>query len=328
MEPILTRQEIDDLLQAIREGKISTDVGGDLGSGQQIDFKEINLFQVSSQREDKIRIPNFDIIIDAFAQNYAISLSNHLQRNFSITRTSLDSMPFQEYMLSKKNPGSIGVLNLSPLKHGALMLFDPQLSFSFIEIMLGASSDLEIVQLDRSLTKIEMTVLKAIMSKAGDDLDRAFRPITKLETSILKLENNPRLVSITDQESEVIISTFKVSVGEQSGTMEMVFPLATLDPFREEFKDLISVNTLKHGGWTDIIIKEVQDMMTTIVAQSGVVNLSVGQVMNFKVGDIIPVDYDINGSLKVLVEEKHKFFGQPGLLKGKKAISLIATMND
>lgn len=323
MEPILSKHEIADLLVAIREGRVSTDLGDDGAAAvKHISYTEVDLLHVAGRRDDNIRIPNFDIILDAFSQNNSISLSNQLQRNFSITRTALESMPFQEYLLAKKKPGAIGVLNLAPLKHGALIIYDPLLSFCLIEVMLGATADLDMLQIDRELTKIELTVLKSAMNKACDDIDRAFRPITNLETSLLKIENNPRLVSITDPEAEVIIGTFKVKAGEQTGTMELVFPLATLDPFRDEFRDLISVNTLKHGGWTDIIAGEVIDMAATVIAQSGVINLTVGEVLSFKKGDVIPVEYDINSPLKVLVEEKLKFFALPGIHNGKKAINL------
>jgi len=323
VEPILSKQEIDDLLYAVKEGRVSLDLEDTAKSQiQQISCSELDLFQVSNQRSDTIRIPNFDIILDAFCQNFSISLSNQLQRTFSIIRTGLESMPFQEYIQSKENPGSIGVLDLSPLKHGALIQFDTALSFSTIEIMLGASIELDLLSLDRTLTKIELNVLKTLMRKACDDLDRAFRPITRLESSLVKVENNPRLVSITNPKSEVIIGTFDVTVADQHGIMELVFPLATLDPFREEFRDLLRAGSLRHGGWTDILIEELKDMTTTVIAQSGVLELPVGDVLQFKKGDIIPLDYDLNSSIKVLVEEKLKFFAQPGVHRGKKAISL------
>ena len=323
VEPILSKQEINDLLNAVREGRISTDLHAHGNHPvQQIEYSELDLFQVSAQRGDAIRIPNFDIILDAFSQNFTISLSNQLQRAFSIFRTSLESMPFQEYLSAKDKPGSIGVLDLAPLKHGALIQFDPTLSFSTIEIMLGASIDRDLLQLDRTLTKIELNVLKSLMNKACDDLDRAFRPITRLHSSLIKVENNPRLVSITNPKSEVIICTFDVTVGEKHGIMELVFPLATLDPFREEFRDLLSVSSLKHGGWTDILIEELKDMTTTVIAQSGVIEMPVGRVLRLKKGDIVPLDYDLNSPLRILVEEKLKFLAQPGVHRGKKAVSL------
>jgi len=323
VEPILSKQEIDDLLSVIKqESRNTTAKGHATSTQQQIDYTSLDLFQISNKRDDQIRIPNFDVILDAFSHNYTVSLSNQLQRTFAIKRTGLESMPFKEYLLSKNNPGSIGVLNLAPLKYGALLVYDPELSFALIEIMLGASTELDLLKLDRNLTKIELTVLKATLDNACTDLDTAFRPITKLESSLLKIENNPRLVSITDPDAEVIVGTFEATCGDMSGSMEMVFPLATLDPFRDEFRDLLSVTTLKHGGWTDIIIEELKEMTATIIAQSGLIEMSVGQLLDFKKGDIITLNYDLNSPLKVLVEEKLKFFAVPGVHKGKKAISL------
>ena len=110
VEPILSKQEIDDLLSAIKEGRVSNELENKRRQlDQQIECSELDLFQVSNQRADTIRIPNFDIILDAFCQNFSISLSNQLQRTFSIIRSGLESMPFQEYLLSKDNLGAIGV---------------------------------------------------------------------------------------------------------------------------------------------------------------------------------------------------------------------------
>ena len=109
----------------------------------------VNLFQLARPDKEQFRIPNFDIILDTFCRYYATSLTNQLQRTFSVTRVSLETFEFQKFMADKSKPGSIGILDLPPLKQGALIIFDPKLSFSMLEIMLGASSDIESLELDR-----------------------------------------------------------------------------------------------------------------------------------------------------------------------------------
>jgi flagellar motor switch protein FliM len=323
VEPVLSKQEIADLLQAIKSGQIPVDQDGDDGRQQRfLACQEVDLFTIASQRDSQIRIPNFDIILDSFGQNYAISLSNQLQRTFAITRVGLESLSFQDYLLAKKDPGSMGVLNLSPLKHGALIVYDQNLSFSLVEIMLGASNESELLHLDRQLTKIELTVLKATMEKACSDLERAFRPIATIESKLYKIENNPRLVSITEPDAEVVVGSYNITVSDSTSSFELVFPVAALDPFREEFKNLLSVNTPKHGGWTDIFITELQEIALSVVARSGIIDLSIGKVLDFRKGDIVPVEYDLNSPLTILVEGQPKFFAIPGLHKGKKAVSI------
>lgn len=323
MEPILSKQEIADLLQAIKNGQVSTDIedDGDLNN-YAIECTPINLFQFSKKQSAEQRIPNFDIILDAYGQNYAISLTNLLQRTFNISRNSIEFSPFQEFLISKDDLGSIGVLNFSMLKSGALIIFDPALSFSLIEIMLGASVELDPLQLSRKLTTIELNVLKYVMSNCCGDLDRAFKPILEQESSLMKVENNQRLVSITEPESEVLVGSFTVNVGDTSGEMSMVFPLSTLEPVREPLKELLSVQTSSQNLWSDTLRQDAIELHTDVIAQSGLINLSVGEVAQLQPGDIIDLDYDPNSPLKVLVEGQLKFFAQPGTHNGKKAISL------
>ncbi len=326
MEPILSKQEIADLLNAIKSGKVAVDIDDDDYAPQTfLAYEDIDLFTITAKRDSQIRIPNFDIILDSFGQNYTISLSNQLQRTFSITRVGLDSLSFQDYLLAKKKPGSMGVLNVAPLKHGALIVYDQNLSFSLVEIMLGASNETELLQPDRQLTKIELTVLKATMEKACSDLERAFRPIATIKANLYKIESNPRLVSITEPDAEVVVGIYNITVSDTTSTMELVFPVTALDPYRDEFRNLLSVNTPKHGAWHEYFIDELQDMALTVIARSGVVDLSIGQVLDFRPGDFVSVAYDLNAPLTILVEDQPKFFAIPGVHNGKKAVSITGT---
>lgn len=326
MDPILKKSEISDLLRAIREGKVSLDLD-DNAQDAFLACSSINLFQLARPDREQFRIPNFDIILDLFCRSYATSLTNQLQRTFSITRTALDTFEFQKFMADKNQPGGIGILDMPPLKHGALIIIDPKLSFSMIEIMLGASSDLESPHLDRKLTTIELTILKTVLTDACRDLNKAFSQLLELDTSLIKLENNARLVSIVEPEAEVIVGTLLVKVGEYSGEIHLVFPYATLEPLRDLLRELLNISTVTRGTWQDVLEDEVQGVPTDITAQSGVITLSVRQVLNMRVGDILDLDYDPGSPLKVLVEEKAKFSAIPGTHNGKKAISLTGIIN-
>lgn len=322
MEPILSKQEIADLLAAIRDGRISIDLDRESTESHFLDSTPVNLFQLARSTTEQGRFPNFDIILDVFARNYSISLTNLLQRTFTVTRKSFDLFHFQQYLTEKTKPAAIGILDLMPLKHGALMIFDPKLSFSLIEIMLGASPDLGPLKLDRELTTIELNILKTAFSGACNDLNRAFTPILRLESSLLKVENNARLVSITEPEAEILVVTFVMKIGEFASEFYLVFPISTLEPLKVPLKELVNVNTSKKSSWREKIEEDLKDLTTTVIAQSGVITLPVNKILSLKKGDIIDIDYDPNTPLKVLVEDTLKFFARPGTHNGKKAISL------
>lgn len=326
MDPILNKTEISELLKAIRAGKVSLDLeDGDEGSF--LECSPVNLFQLARPDKEQFRIPNFDIILDVFCRLYATSLTNQLQRTFHIVRTSLETFEFQKYMADKNQPGGIAILDMAPLKHGALIIVDPKLSFSMIEIMLGASSDLDSPLLDRKLTTIELTVLKTILSDACRDLNKAFSQLLELNTTLIKLENNARLVSIVEPEAEVIVGKLHVRVGEYSGEIDLVFPYATLEPLRDLLRELLNISTTTRGSWQDVLEDEIMEVPSMVTAQSGTITLSVNQILQMQVGDVLDLNYDPSAPLRVLVEEQSKFSAIPGTHNGKKAISLTGILN-
>jgi flagellar motor switch protein FliM len=326
MEPVLNRAEIANLLKAIKDGKVP------LGQEEQeqenfLPSTPINIFQLTRPDNEQFRIPNFDIILDNFSRMNGRSLTQQLQSTFTITRTRLETFEFQKFMADKHNPGAIGILDLFPLKYGALIMLDSALSFSMLEMMLGASADLDSPHLDRRLTPIELNILKTVIADACSDLDKAFAPLLELNTALIKLENNARLVSIVEGEAEVIVGSFLVKAGTYSGEIHLVFPFATLEPLRQQLKDLLNISTVTQSAWQEILEDEMQDIAATITAQSGTIDLTVKQVLCLEPGDIMPIEYDPSSAIKVLVENHPKFTAIPGTHKGKKAISLTGAIS-
>jgi flagellar motor switch protein FliM len=321
MEPILNKAEISELLTAIKDGRVSLDLD-EQEQAQVLECTPINIFQLSRPDSEQFRVPNFDIILDTFCRYYSTSLTNQLQLNFSISRTSLETYEFQKFMAEKCRPGAIGILDLQPLKHGALIIFDSKISFSLIEIMLGASAEIESLQLNRWLTTIELNVLKTIIADACRDLDKSFSTLIDLQSSLIKLENNARLVSIVEPEAEIIVGTFLVKVGEYAGEVHLVFPFVTLEPLREKLKELTNIATKTTSSWYDLLSDEVMEVAATITAQSGTIQLTIREMLSLEEGDILRLDYDPNTPLKVLVADKYKFYAIPGTHNGMKAISI------
>ncbi|SHO50730.1 flagellar motor switch protein FliM [Desulfopila aestuarii] len=328
MEPILSKQQIADLLAAIKAGKVPLDLDEDYRDDHFLACTPINLFQMAQRKDEQTRIPNFDIILDNFCRNYSISLTNQLQRTFTLTRISMENCEYQEYLAKRKVPGAIGMLNMSPLQHNSLLVFDRQLSYSMIEVMLGASTELDPLQLDRPLTTIELSILKTAMRDACVDIDKSFKSLIDLHSTLVKIENTTRLVSITEPESEVLVGTFHLKVDDLSGEIDLVFPAMTLDPLRDKLRELLMVDVTTRDTWKESLENAIKYTTVDIVAQSGSVTLTIDKILRLNEGDIIQLDYDPNSPLKILIEDQLKFNAIPGTINGRKAISITGVAQE
>ncbi len=325
MEPILTREEIADLLAAIKAGRISTDAieDGPSRPGRLVHAREIDLFHTYARGVDsgEMRIPNLDIILDSFARNFGISLTNTLQRNFAVERQAIITSTFQQCLQDLEHQGMVGIFTVTPLKYGCLFHFDNLMSFSLLEIMLGSSQSNESLALERQLTTIEMAILKTTMNAIANELQKAFKPIVDLLAYLTKVENNYRLVSIVDPDTEVLVTRFGLNIaGEHVGQMRFIVPYLTLEPLRNEFKALVTAAQTASTNWIKFFARELLEVESEISACSGQLSLTIRQLLALKPGDIVSLPYNPDQPLTIMIENQPLFQAIAGERNGKRAV--------
>lgn len=329
MEKILTQEEIDDLLAAINSGDIDIESESDDYSDQEKSFTKLDLFQ--EQTSARWRIANFDIILDAFARNSGISLANRLKRSVSVKRVAIETETFESFLQNLQEHGLIGIMRFEPLQTGGLLIFDSSMSFCLVEAMLGGSSETIGTTIpDRELTSIEINVLREVMDDACNEWTKAFEPLEELNTSIVQVEINPRMVNIVSPETEVLVSRFSVQTGDLFGQVSLIIPYFALEPYKEKLKNRMFdvVSSAGHQAWTNVIKHELMQIKTEIAVQFASVSLPIRDIINLKKGDVIELDNTRGKFQTVLVEQKPKFKAVAGVKNGKKAVRILGALKE
>lgn len=332
MEPILSKEEISDLLAAIKTGKVSTDAIDTVStqSPRLANALEVDLVRAYAHKKQsgENRIPNFDLVLDTFARHFNTGLTNNLQRTFHVERQDIDTSTFQQSLADLNNQGAVGVYSTLPLKHGCIIHFDSLLAFSLLEIMLGSSVDNESLALDRNLTTIEINILKSTLETVATDLKKAFQLVIAFQPELTKVENNFRMVKIVEEDTEVLVAKFSVNINnEPAGQMRFIIPYLTLEPIREKFKEIVSIAQVSHT-WGKTLSQEAMEMNTNVVARSGLINMNIREILQLKAGDIIDLGYDPDQPLTILTENRPKFSAVPGVRNGKKAFHVTGRFSN
>lgn len=327
VEPILTKREIAELLVAVKAGQISTDLienSPTRSPRQTMPVSSLDLLKVYEQVQSRAgskRIPNLDIVLDSFAQRFSASLTNAMLRKFSVEPAEMTVTVFQQSLSDLNNQGAVGIYSISPLRYGCLFHFDTLMAFTLLEIMLGSpqSSEPFALDLNRGLTIIEISLLKAIMIDIGNELANAMRPVLDMQVSLNKVENNFRLVNIVDPDTEVLAARFNIHLGgELCGQMRFIIPYPILEPLHEKFKALVAIAP-KSTTWTEQIAHEVLETESLVVARAGHVNLTIRKILNLQPGDIVELQYNPDQPLTILVDDQPLFHAIAGKRNGKKA---------
>ena len=329
MERILNQEEIDELLSAFDDGDIDAWLQpGDpeAASSMPAGGKKVSSIDlIRGQNYSKWRIANLDVVFNSFARYYAIALSNSLQQGVSISKGEILSRSFEDLQVRQEQAGLLGVVSLDPLKGNGLLVFDRNLCFGLVEVLFGMSGTTDFVVLDRDVSAIEANIIKTLMSEGCKVFNRAFSAMDELNASISRVESSWRLLNILAPDTEVVQVNFSVQVGALEGTMMLVIPYFSLEPFKDRLRDegLRLSEGKESSNWVKHLENELGKMEVAISATWGELFLTIEEILGLGKGDIISFDYDEKTPISVMAGEKSKFSAQPGVRNGKKVVRLV-----
>ena len=323
MEPILSKQEIADLLQTLQTdgAKIPRGEAPTLPKTDSY-HTEISLFEPPVGKQQRAEIPNFNLIIDQFQAVFGRSMSQYLQKTVTLESLPPLTIPFKEYLTANPAHRPMGVINLKPLNHGCLLSYDSQLWFLLLEIILGGEDISAMNVVERSPTRLELNLLKSTIEIGCQALDRAFLPVMKISSSLIKTVHEPAKLSFASPDTVVLIHRFGVRIEEASGVFELVFVLDSLAPCSVPLQKLSQLNGADDQTWADLIAGNLDSMPLTIMARNCLIDLSIRELIGMKVGDVIPLAQKPDSSVDVLVEGVAKFSGTAGQKDHKKTLMI------
>jgi len=324
MERILSKEEIAELLAAVKHGEVGSEDSEDRSyrPGPHKEKEVLRVDLTRTQGSGTWRMPNLDILLDNFARHLSMSFTNRLQRYVAVKPSGSRSMEYEPFVQRLTPKGSIGIVGLDPLKAPGLIIFDDRLSFALVEILLGGSIEAKLLSPDRTLTAIEKNVVRGVINDCCDDLQKALQPLVEVQASLAQIETNPRLVSIVGPDAGIVVADFSVAVDSLSGNLSLVIPHASLEPLREKLRDRSMPLLRKETKWHSQVRTELHEMELECCARLASVSLRVRDILNLKEGDIIDLAMGPEDPVCLVLGDKPKFMAKVGIRNRKKAIKV------
>jgi flagellar motor switch protein FliM len=340
MNQVLSQSEVDALLAAVSDGDVTTAEsnkssngsvsggggGGGGGNGSlKVENKNVINYDLTSQ--DRIirgRLPQLEVIYEKFMRAFRVSLSSTLRKIASITLTSTEFLKFGEFINTLPMPTCMSVLRFGNLRGSALMVIESKLAYALVDSFFGGA-DRPYTKIDgKEFTQIELSIVRKVVELAIDDLENAWASVEKIDCSFVRTEVNPQFVGIVPPTDVVIASTFDVELENATGTISIVVPYATIEPIKQKLQSGFQVESDQTDKklWTSIIREQLLETDVEIKVNLGQTEIMLKDLMNMKVGDVIPLDQDASGEIDVQLENVKKFKGYYGIHHGTVAVQV------
>lgn len=320
-EEVLSQNEVDALLNAIEkddQASISEPAVDQSNS-------DINTYDFKRpERVSKDQMRTLENIHENFARNLQAALSGYLRTIVEIKICSVEQLTYSEFIMSLPNPTCFNLISAEMLEGNLVLEINPAILFAIIDKLLGGGSSEHIIP-DREMTDIEKRLTSKLTALSVTHLRDMWADIRKINFSVVGTESNPQLSQIVSPNEVVVLICFEIKMGEVSGMMNLCMPYLTIEPIMGQFaiKNWFSRGRKQDSG------RSLADLKTNLkaceldcVAYYAEREISVGELLGLKVGDILETKKLAEDNLVMQVEGKPKFFVRPGKLRGKRAVNI------
>jgi flagellar motor switch protein FliM len=315
MSKILSQDEVDALLKGMSGGEIEVETDSGPGADGVIVYDLTN--------QDRIirgRMPTLEIINDRFARLYRTTLSSALRKIVDMTTTSVDMVKFGEFMRSLPVPTSLHIFKMDPLRGHAIFVLESKLVFNLVETFFGGSGSGEVKIEGRDFTAIEQQLTRKVVMLALKDMEQAWKPVHEVTMVYQRTEINPQFASIVPPSDVVIVVKFEMEMEHAAGTITVCIPYSTIEPIRSKLYAGFQSDQLEvDHEWMRRFRVQLREAQVELTVELGRTMISSGKLLDLKVGDVIPLEKDINDHLIGMVEGIPKFKGRAGTSRGAKA---------
>ncbi|KHK58006.1 flagellar motor switch protein FliM [Ralstonia sp. A12] len=292
-EEFLSQEEIDALLKGVTNEVDEEPVAAD-PSG-------VRTYNLGSQeRIVRGRMPTLEIINERFARNWRLGLFNFMRRNAEISVGPVKVQKYSEFIRNLVVPAAINLVHVKPLRGTALFVFDPNLIFLVVDNLFGGDGRFHMRVEGRDFTDVEQRIIQRMLQLMFDHYAKAWQPIYPIEFEQLRMEMHTEFANVATPNEVVVTTSFSVELGSNGGDVHICMPYTMIEPIRDRLTSAIQGEALEvDKRWVRLLSQQVQTAEVELVADLTTARVQFSDLLNMKVGDVLPVELDDSVTAKV-----------------------------
>lgn len=263
------------------------------------------------------QFPLLDIVFDKFTQFFAESVGNFLQNRVDFVKLGVKSGLYKEYIDSIPLPALFNIFKIADWESKGLVMINNSLVYFLINVLLGGKKNNNTRKEkaeSRTFSKLESNIVERFVSLALEDLGKGFSFIHPMELLVERQETIPKHIGLIPDNAFVSYCTFKFSLGEFDGVMDIVLPHTSLEPIREDLVNKTAADDSmgKINNWRPYLTEKV---LTSDIEVSAVLledTISLLEVLNWRPGSTIPLDIHHFDEVTLRAGDVELFTGKVG----------------
>ncbi len=195
--------------------------------------------------------------------------------------------------------------------------FDRDFVFSAVEMLLGGDGSEPPLEEERNLSGVEIQISQFVFEEVGTALQAAFASISSPRFRLERTETRMDFAGAGRRNQQAVVAKFILQAINRGGEMFVIIPQSALTPMRQALARVAPAATAPANSmWTRQMGDEIRRASVTIRAIAETGELTLGDVADFRVGQIVKLQATANSRIKVESAEQPLFWAYLGQNEG------------
>jgi flagellar motor switch protein FliM len=268
----------------------------------------------SPARFSKEQMRAVELVHEDLSERLTTSLPTFLRTNVRPHLVHMEQGRFHDFIKDFPQNTLFHLISLAPLPGHMVLTMSANVSYLILEQRLGGKIEGRFTE--RSLTEIDQSLLRGLVEHMLGDMKGAWSKVASLEPSLEDSTVNQHWVQMIMGNERVILLTIELSIQGVTGMMSFFIPFNTLKPITNVLNPHIWIAGRKEQQQDPIVRQAaIQTMLKAVMPVKvilGNAELSLQDLLNLAVGDVIKLDKSIDTPLVVQVANKKQFYARVG----------------
>ncbi len=324
MAEALSQSQIDDLLKKMQSGGDEEEKAPPKPKHKEYDFS-------SPKKFTKDQLKSLSTLYENYSRMLASYFTGMLRSICEIQASQMEELRYYEYYNSLPDNTLVAVIGIEPKDpsfdpSSVIIEFPTSFGFLVVERLMGATGKPHTP--DRDFTEIELGLLNMVIKSVSNFLQEAWSNFFELDTKLMSVETNGRLLQAYSQQDIIVITSMDISEPFYSGTINMCV-------LAEGFVDIINSLNVKYTYVTkahdeakeaqkkEIVFGYINESEINMEAVLDNFVMPVNDLAFLQPGDVIALDKKIDSEIEIFVEGIPWSSARIGESDNKKAVKLV-----
>ncbi|MSR42845.1 MAG: hypothetical protein EXS19_02270 [Pedosphaera sp.] len=265
---------------------------------------------------------------EALARTLAARLSIFLRMELTLEVISLEVVDLPKFIQLAPAPRHMILFQINPLQGACVFDIAPALGLTLTDRMLGGKAFS--VNPNRPLREVETALLDQLAMIALKEWCGYWKSDDELTPALIGYERNPRFLQLGGPEETFYHIAMEASIGDCINQIQMLMPVRGLNPllrkitFEAEATEVDKALKVPTGPrWN----KVYDNVRLRVSAHWPHIEARARDLLNMKVGDVIPVPPDHVNKVQISLAGLPKFVGRLGSADNKCAVEITQAIN-